>query len=61
MACHNECSSLSLISWQTHNALHKTMPQCFIDSFRYKTTVIIDCIERLLTCASMKWKVFIKT
>ena len=34
-----------LISWSTHDALHKTMPQCFIDSFGYKTTVIIDCFE----------------
>ena len=34
-----------LISWPTHDALHKTMPQCFIDSFGYKTTVIIDCFE----------------
>ena len=34
-----------LLSWPTHNALHKTMPQCFIDSFGYKTTVIIDCFE----------------
>ena len=34
-----------LISWPTHDALHKTMPQCFIDSFWYKTTVIIDCFE----------------
>ena len=33
-----------LISWPTH-ALHKTMPQCFVDSFGYKTTVIIDCFE----------------
>ena len=34
-----------LLSWPTHDALHKTMPQCFIDSFWYKTTVIIDCFE----------------
>ena len=34
-----------LISWPTRDALHKTMPQCFIDSFGYKTTVIIDCSE----------------
>ena len=34
-----------LISWPTRDALHKTMPQCFIDSFGYKTTVIIDCFE----------------
>ena len=34
-----------LISWPTHDALHKTMPQCFIDSLGYKTTVIIDCFE----------------
>ena len=34
-----------LISWPTHDALHKSMPQCFIDSFRYKTSVIIDCFE----------------
>ena len=52
MACHNECSSLSLISWPTHNALHKTMPQCFIDSFRYKTTVIIDCFEIFINRAT---------
>ena len=26
-----------LISWPTRDALHKTMPQCFIDSFGYKT------------------------
>ena len=26
-----------LISWPTCDALHKTMPQCFIDSFGYKT------------------------
>ena len=34
-----------LISWSTCDALHKTMPQCFVDSFGYKTTVIIDCFE----------------
>ena len=34
-----------LISWLTHDALHKTMAQSFIDSFGYKTTVIIDCFE----------------
>ena len=34
-----------LISWPTHDASHKTMPQCFIDLFGYKTTVIIDCFE----------------
>ena len=26
-----------LISWPTRDVLHKTMPQCFIDSFGYKT------------------------
>ena len=31
-----------LISWSTCDALHKTMPQCFVDSFGYKTTVIIQ-------------------
>ena len=34
-----------LISWSTCDALHKTMSQCFVDSFGYKTTVIIDCFE----------------
>ena len=34
-----------LISWSTHDAFYKTMPQCFVDSFGYKTTVIIDCFE----------------
>ena len=34
-----------LIAWPTRDALYKTMPQCFVDSFGYKTTVIIDCFE----------------
>ena len=38
------CLSL-LIAWPTRDALYKTMPQCFVDSFGYKTTVIIDCFE----------------
>ena len=38
------CLSL-FISWPTCDALHKTVPQCFIDLFGYKTSVIIDCFE----------------
>ena len=34
-----------LMAWPTRDALYKTMPQCFVDSFGYKTTVIIDCFE----------------
>ena len=34
-----------LISWSTCDALHKTMPQRFVDSFGYETTVTIDCFE----------------
>ena len=34
-----------LISWSTCDALHKTMSQCFVGSFGYKTAVIIDCFE----------------
>ena len=33
------------ISWLTCDSLHKTVPQCFIDLFGYKTSVIIDCSE----------------
>ena len=40
----NTCLS-PLIAWPTRDALYKTMPQCFVDSFGYKTTVIIDCFE----------------
>ena len=45
MACHNGCCLSPLISWSTCDALHKTMSQCFVDSFGDKTTVIIDCFE----------------
>ena len=34
-----------LISWPDREDLNRTMPQCFIDSFGFKTTVIIDCFE----------------
>ena len=34
-----------LISWPDREDLNMTMPQCFIDSFGFKTTVIIDCFE----------------
>ena len=34
-----------LISWPDREDLNRTMPQCFIDSFEFKTTVIIDCFE----------------
>ena len=33
------------ISWRICDALHKTVPQCFIDLFGYKTSIIIDCFE----------------
>ena len=44
------------ISWPTRSALHKTMPQCFINSFVYKTTVIIDCFEYLLIDQPISWQ-----
>ena len=34
-----------LISWPDREDLNMTMSQCFIDSFGFKTTVIIDCFE----------------
>ena len=34
-----------LISWPDREDLYRSMPRCFIDSFGYKTTVIIDCFE----------------
>ena len=34
-----------LIVWPDRKDLHKTMPRCFMDAFRLKTTVIIDCFE----------------
>ena len=45
-----------LISWPTHDALHKTMPQCFVDSFGYKTAVIIDCLKYLLIGQPTSWQ-----
>ena len=35
----------SLISWPDREHLQRTMPRCFMDSFRLKTSVIIDCFE----------------
>ena len=34
-----------LISWPDREDLNRTIPQCFIDSFGFTTTVIIDCFE----------------
>ena len=34
-----------LISWPDREDLNMTIPQCFIDSFGFKTTVIIECFE----------------
>ena len=34
-----------LISWPDREDLNRTMPQCFIEFFEFKTTVIIDCFE----------------
>lgn len=34
-----------LISWPSRNAIQKTMPQAFLDSFGSKVAVIIDCFE----------------
>ena len=45
-----------LISWPTRDALHKTMPQCFVDSFGYKTTVIIDCFEIFIKYINTSWQ-----
>ena len=34
-----------LIVWPRREALQRSMPQCFVDSFGLKTSVIIDCFE----------------
>ena len=34
-----------LISWPDSEDLNRTMTQCFIDYFGFKTTVIVDCFE----------------
>ena len=34
-----------LIVWPSREALHRSMPRCFVDSFGLRTTVIIDCFE----------------
>lgn len=34
-----------LIVWPDREQLQRTMPKCFIDSFGFKTGVIIDCFE----------------
>ena len=35
----------SLIMWPDHEALRKTMPECFHTSFGTKVAVVIDCFE----------------
>ena len=37
-----------LIYWPDCDALHKTMPVCFQDSFGKKVAIIIDCFEILI-------------
>lgn len=34
-----------LIVWPSREALQRSMPSCFIDSFGLRTSVIIDCFE----------------
>ena len=50
-----------LINWPERPELQISMPQCFIDSFGRKITVIIDCFElyidqpKNLTAQNLTW------